>query len=77
VQVQTLYEQLLFSTVRIETQKGTDRHGEATGFIFSYESDAIGEGKAAFFAVTNRHVIEGANEGHSPLSETMAKETRR
>lgn len=63
MQVQNVHEQLLFSTIRIETQKGTDRYGEATGFVFAYESDEIGEGRAAFFAVTNRHVVEGANEG--------------
>ena len=31
--------------------------------VFAYESDTIGEGRAAFFVVTNKHVIEEAEEG--------------
>ena len=33
------------------------------GFVFAYESEAIGEGRAAFFLVTNKHVVEGVEQG--------------
>lgn len=55
----TFAEQLLFSTVRIEAAK--DNNNEAgTGFVFQYQIDSE---KSALFIVTNRHVVEGANNG--------------
>jgi hypothetical protein len=58
MKVETITEQLLFSTTRIETTTplGT-RTG--TGFIFDYQA-----GDKIFpFIVTNNHVIENANYG--------------
>jgi hypothetical protein len=54
VKVETIGEQLLFTTVRIETNIGT-----GTGFIFSYDWN----GKRADFLVTNRHVVENTTYG--------------
>ena len=55
---QTVVEQLLFSTVRIEADKsgGTEA---GTSFIFSYEHYS----KQYLFLVTNKHVVEGARVG--------------
>jgi hypothetical protein len=63
VKVQTLAQQLLFSTVRITEDASPEGQSVGTGFVFAYESDAIGEDKAVFFVVTNKHVIEDADEG--------------
>ncbi len=65
VKVQTLAGRLLFSTVRIEASRpnrGTNRGSVGTGFVFAYGFDPEGD-KPAFFMVTNKHVIEDAEEG--------------
>jgi len=58
MEIQTIAEQLLFTTVRIETSTTT---GSAIGtaFIFSYERD----GKPVLFLVTNKHVVANAISG--------------
>jgi len=58
MQVNTIAEQLLFTTVRIETKTP---HGTSTGtaFIFSYQQ----EEKEYLFLVTNKHVIKDAIDG--------------
>jgi hypothetical protein len=61
VKVQTLAGQLLFSTVRIEAS-GPDKGSIGTGFVFDYEFDTD-EDKSTPFMVTNKHVIEDAEEG--------------
>ena len=55
MKVETLAEQLLFSTLRIETE-----HKLGTGFIVNHE---WGERRQGQFLVTNKHVIEGASLG--------------
>jgi S1-C subfamily serine protease len=62
MRVETLAENLLFSTVRIEAS-GSERDSIGTGFVFAYESELMGEGRAAFFMVTNKHVIRDASNG--------------
>jgi hypothetical protein len=62
LRVETLAENLLFSTVRVEATSSEEK-SVGTGFVFAYESDAIGEGKAAFFMVTNKHVVRDAGDG--------------
>lgn len=57
MQVQTLIEQLLFSTVRITTTS-PQGSGLGTGFFWMTTPDA--DGDAHLFLVTNKHVIEGA-----------------
>lgn len=58
MQVNTIAEQLLFTTVRIETET-PDGIGTGTAFIFSYQQ----EEKQYLFLVTNKHVISGAING--------------
>lgn len=57
MQVQTLIEQLLFSTVRITT---TSPHGSGLGTGFFWMKSPDSNGEAHVFLVTNKHVIEGA-----------------
>ncbi len=63
--VSTLAEQLMFSTVRIEAS-GAAGTSVGTGFVFGYSLDELRqtkEGRWGFFMVTNKHVVEDANEG--------------
>jgi len=60
MRIQTIAEQLLYVTVRLETQ-GTDPHklGVGTSFIFGLKRE-----KGTFLClVTNKHVIQGARIG--------------
>lgn len=63
MKVETLAQQLLFSTVRITEDASPEGQSIGTGFVFAHESETVGEGRAAFFVVTNRHVVEDADEG--------------
>lgn len=58
MQVNTLSEQLLFTTVRITTKKGA-ASGLGTGFFFGDVDQATNTGQ--LFLVTNKHVIKGAH----------------
>ena len=58
MEIQTTAEQLLFTTVRIETSTSTES-ATGTAFIFSYERD----GKTALFLVTNKHVVANTISG--------------
>jgi hypothetical protein len=58
MQVNTIAEQLLFTTVRIEATTPTGISA-GTAFIFSYQQ----EEKQYLFLVTNKHVIKGAIDG--------------
>lgn len=58
MQVNTIAEQLLFTTVRIETTTPAGI-GAGTAFIFSYQQ----EEKQFLFLVTNKHVIQNATNG--------------
>jgi hypothetical protein len=56
---ESVFEELLFTTVRIEAKLLDGSQSTGTSFIFSYgESD-----KNYLFLVTNKHVIENAVEG--------------
>lgn len=57
MQVETLLEQLFFTTVFIGTRYADGRTGSGTGFIYNVET---GENQFASFVVTNKHVIEAA-----------------
>jgi hypothetical protein len=59
MKIETTLENLLFSTVKIETvyKNGT---GSGTGFFFMHEF----EGQSWPFIVTNRHVVEGGLAGN-------------
>jgi hypothetical protein len=56
--VDTIAEQLLFTTVRIETRSAAGT-GTGTGFLFNYEHG----GSQYPFVVTNKHVIRGVTGG--------------
>lgn len=60
MKIETFAEQLLFTTVRIETEtESPRRRGAGTAFIFSYTQ---GE-KQFLFLVTNKHVVQGTSVG--------------
>lgn len=52
-------QQLLFSTVRIETEYRSGNQGCGTGFVFEYHTDE----RFYPFLVTNKHVIKDAVRG--------------
>ncbi len=56
MKVETVLEQLFFTTVRLATTGPMGQSGTGTGFIFDYEDSA---GRTRWL-VTNRHVVEGA-----------------
>lgn len=58
MQVQTMIEQLLFSTVRITTT-AAGQIGSGTGFLLTEERP---KGGTSMLLVTNKHVIEGADQ---------------
>jgi hypothetical protein len=58
MEVTSIAEELLFTTVRIETRTPSGKI-LGTGFIFEY----ILEDKRYLFLVTNKHVISGADKG--------------
>ena len=58
MQVNTVIEQLLFTTVRIETTT-PDGISAGTAFIFNYQQ----EEKQFLFLVTNKHVVKNAING--------------
>lgn len=63
--VKTLAEQLLFTTVRIEGFNNTVPISTGTGFIFSYPAPN-GDYR---FLVTNKHVVAGATRGVITFTE--------
>ena len=56
--VDTIAEQLLFTTLRIETRSAAGT-GTGTGFVFNYAH----AGQQYPFVVTNKHVIKNARDG--------------
>jgi len=59
MQVNTIAEQLFFTTVRIDTVAMNGAHGSGTGFFFSHK---VGD-QTYPFVVTNKHVVMGMREG--------------
>ena len=59
MQVQTIAEQLFFTTVRIDTVTANGGQGSGTGFFFTHE---IGDQEYPF-VVTNKHAVMGMREG--------------
>jgi hypothetical protein len=59
MEVLSIAEQLLFTTVRVETVDADLIRRVGTSFIFNYKSDD----KPYLFLVTNKHVIAGAQSG--------------
>lgn len=67
MKVETLVENLLFSTIRIQAS-GSNGNSVGTGFVFAYESEATRE-VPVHFMVTNKHVIRDTSEGMFVLIE--------
>ncbi|MBR7743134.1 trypsin-like peptidase domain-containing protein [Phycicoccus sp. BSK3Z-2] len=65
MQVDTILERMLFTTVRITTTTPTGGGGLGTGFVFTAPMPALGGGKGggkggvAMVLVTNKHVVHG------------------
>lgn len=59
MQVETIAEQLFFTTVRIDTVAKNGDKGSGTGFLFLYNLGDF----AAPFIVTNKHVVDGMESG--------------
>lgn len=59
MEVSSIAEQLLFTTVRLQTQDASGDWGTGTSFIFGYGSG----GKEYPFLVTNKHIISRAQRG--------------
>lgn len=57
--IDSTFEQLLYTTVRIEAKNKDGVPSVGTGFIFGYSKDNM----TYYFLVTNRHVIENSTEG--------------
>jgi hypothetical protein len=59
MQVNSIAEQLFFTTIRIDTVTTNGDHGSGTGFFFAHK---VG-GHEYPFIVTNKHVVMGMREG--------------
>lgn len=61
MQVNTILERMLFTTVRITTTAPDGGGGLGTGFVFTTPMPAPdgGEGNVAMVLVTNKHVVQG------------------
>ncbi|MEM3064875.1 MAG: serine protease [Candidatus Nitrosotenuis sp.] len=65
----TLAEQLLFSTIRIETNVDSQKVGIGTGFLFSYKQ----EKSKYIFLVTNKHVVKNAKNARFTFTQSKEK----
>ncbi len=60
MQVDSLAENLFFTTVRIDTLTHSGASGSGTGFLYAHRID---EERHALFVVTNKHVVSGGQCG--------------
>jgi len=60
MQVDSLAENIFFTTVRIDTVSIDGRAGSGTGFLYAHK---IAEDQHAIFVVTNKHVVSGMRGG--------------
>ena len=60
MQVQSVAENLFFTTVRIDTRTVAGESGSGTGFLYAHR---ISDNQHAIFVVTNKHVVNGMNSG--------------
>lgn len=59
MEIKSTYENLIFTTVRIETALKNGGRSTGTGFVFNYEHND----KHFLFIVSNKHVVKDAIEG--------------
>jgi Trypsin-like peptidase domain len=60
MQVDSLAENLFFTTVRIDTVADDGGSGSGTGFLYAHR---ISDTQHAIFVVTNKHVVDGMRTG--------------
>lgn len=60
MKVESLAENLFFTTVRIDTAAPNGGKGSGTGFLFAHR---VGDSKFVPFVVTNKHVVNGMQGG--------------
>jgi hypothetical protein len=60
MQVESVAENLFFTTVRIDTVAIDGSQGSGTGFLYAHK---ISENQHAMFVVTNKHVVNGMRSG--------------
>ncbi|MCB9141735.1 MAG: trypsin-like peptidase domain-containing protein [Anaerolineales bacterium] len=60
MQVESIAEQLFFSTVRVDTKYDDGIEGAGTAFLYAHHLD---HERQVAFVVTNKHVVQGAQEG--------------
>lgn len=58
MQIDSIAEQIFFTTVRVDTLHKNGAAGSGTAFLFCYKKND----KSYPFVVTNKHVVEGMNE---------------
>ena len=66
----SISEQLLFSTIRIETKLNSGKVGTGTGFFFNFKLD---EQRIIPTIITNKHVVKNATAGNFYLHEADAE----
>ncbi|RLA95082.1 MAG: serine protease, partial [Deltaproteobacteria bacterium] len=59
IKPESIFENILFTTVRIEVTLPNNSISMGTGFIFNY----VKNNKQYLFVVTNKHVIKDSIEG--------------
>jgi len=59
MRIETIAEQLYFTTILIESQNDSGETGFGTGFLI----DAVHESRHAMFLATNKHVVAGGKTG--------------
>ena len=60
MQVESVAENLFFTTVRIDTVANDGSQGSGTGFLYAHK---ISESQHAIFVITNKHVVNGMRSG--------------
>lgn len=68
IDVQSLSEQLLFSTARLECELNDGDRSTGTAFFFQYRID---QQRTLPLLVTNKHVVRGAKVGYFHLHEAV------
>ncbi|MBE3095882.1 MAG: trypsin-like peptidase domain-containing protein [Planctomycetes bacterium] len=69
MQVESLAEQLFFTTVRIDTIAQSGAPGSGTGFFFAYKAGEVNYP----FVVTNKHVVMGMLKGALSLLQSQGQ----
>ena len=60
MQVDSIAENLFFTTVKIDTVANSGGHGSGTGFLYAHR---LSDTEHAIFVVTNKHVVNGMRTG--------------